>query len=754
MNRQPSRLSLSTLLVLAMTAAVPLAVATGFSNFERPRHLVLAVLAALALVSWGVGLVRHGRARMSSPGTMALGAAFGVVVVGSLAWSGLPLFGAVSVITWGSLGVVFLVLAAPVGRAPQFLDWATAVATGTIGAGGLGLYELFGGDALTPVWDPAGMAGGFDSIAFAAAYYALAIPLLVGAVGISCGLRRWFLALGLLLGMLHFGLVVDPLTLVVVTAVMGALGLVMYLMHGGEVQSPGRMAAVSAVLAVAVAVAGLWLFDRPEEPTAAVDLPRIAEAGQFDDEKAEDPRKSWWYFAADRTESPVDQRFRPYLNSVARGLWQQEPLIGHGAGGWWLMQSDVIDDSDPVVQSMFDRYPAFKSPHSDYARVLVEQGALGLFLFLLWIAGLVTAMVGGMRGGALADANTRVTFWALGSTVVIGLILMVFMPVVELISSGILWFGAAALAVAHAARHTDANRWLIRHDAASEHSWRRIGIAFLAVVVAVAAVVPAAQHGQAALERGHADHMMLRTHFHDAVPLYEKAHELYPAYPGVLYNIATAQTFLSSSSEGEESMEEALDMRPYDARFLTRAANIALRIHHIDTALAYGQEAVRTGPNYLPAYDVYAMALQLRGRYMDSARLLEAMLDRHPPRQKRGAIRTRYAALLSEHAEEHERALEHYELAMEELPHGPERTLLVDRIEILEKEIKRRELEEAGEPIPPELHPGFDDHGHDHGHDHGIRPPVQPEDYLRDHDHDHRHDHDHHHDHDHDHHHH
>ncbi len=744
-DKQP--LSLSTLLILALTAVVPLAVATGFSNFERARQLVLVGFAALALLSWGVGLIRHGRAEMASPGTMALGGAFGLFVVGSLAWSGLPLFGAISVLTWVGLGVVFLVLAVPVGRAPEFLDWTTAVATGAIGAGGLGLYEFFGGGGLTPVWDPAGMTGGFDSMAFATAFYLLAVPLLIASVGLARGLRRWFMALALLMAILHLGLVVDIAALGALGLVMAAVGAVIHVAAGADAEAgvPIRLTAIAAVLTVAVVCSGLFLFDRPEEQNGAVDLPRISQTGDFRFEDPSGVGSNWWYFASDRTESPVDQRFRPYLNSVARGLWEKEPILGHGAGGWWLMQTDVIDDSDPVVNSMFNRYPAFKSPHSDYARLSVEQGALGLLLFLLFAAGILTAIVGGARRGGLDDEEDRIRTWALATTVITGLVLMAFLPVLELVSSGVLWFGAAAIAVACAGQSGGDSRWLAGHSFGKKSALLRYGTALVATALAVGMVIPAAQHGQSALDRGYADHLMLGSEFRDAISLYEKAHQRYPAHPEVLYNIALAHYMTGSTMEGVGVLDEAIELRPHDARFRTHAAMMAIREHRTESALEHGREAVRTGPNYMQAYDSYAAALQRRGRFTDSAALFKAALDRNPPVEIRGTMRVHYAHILGEQIDRPAEAMEQYELAMKELPHGTERTLLADRIEELERRLERERLEAEGKPIPPELHPDFDGPDAHHHHDHGFDQYLDlGDDDDSDHDHDHDHDHHHH----------
>lgn len=714
MRQQDESLSISTLLVLALTAVVPIGVATGFSNFERPRQFVLAAMAAVALASWGIGLVRRKRSMMASPGTVALGAGFAVMIVASLMWSGVSEFGALSVIGWIGLGVVFLVLVAPVGRRASFLDWATAAAAGAIGAGALGMYELFGGEGLVVVWEPVGIAGGFDSIQFAAAYYAVVIPVLVGATAVSSGIRRGFLALALLLSILHFGLIIDAPTFGVVAASMFvvAIGTRPWKVAGEQQARDSKLAAALGVIAMGTLVAGIVAFELPDESTAAVDLPRLDSTGSFVDDA--DERGNYWYFAADRTASPVDFDYHSYLDSVTRGLWQNEPLLGYGAGGWWLMQTDVVDDSDDEFRTAFNRYPAFRSPHSDYRRILVEQGGLGLALFLLWLAGLGCAAVAGWRRNDGDDGRGRLIAWALGSSVLCGMVAMSFVPLLELVSSGVVWVGAAAMMVGHAARHGGEGQWLETVEF-GDAAWFRWSVAALTVVTAAAMLIPSTQHARSALDRGWADHNMLRADYEAAIDLYEQAHERYPAHAEVLYNIALGHHLLGDTPAGENAIHDAVEMRPYDSRILTHAAGVEIRERRIRPALEYAREAVRTGPSHVRAYDVYVAALQWRQRNRDAATVLKTFLERDPPSEEQKRVRPKYAEILIEELDDHEGGLEQLRIAADAMSPSYERNLIMDRIEEVEKTIERLELQEQGEPIPPELEPQPDDHDHDHG---------------------------------------
>ncbi len=723
-------LSVSTLLALAAVAVVPLAVATGFSNFERARQVVLAGFASLSLLLWAVDVVRHREIKVASPGTLAMGAAFAAAVMASVAWSGVWQFGALSAVMWVSLGALFMVLVAPAsGRFPRFLEWVTAVGAGVIGAAGMGIYEAVGGSALVPVWDPTGIAGGFDSIIFAALFYALALPLLIAGVALANGARRIFLGVATAGAALHLAMVVPGLILGLTAGAMVVLAVVVKAVGGSFEGERLKVGMGAGVLALLIAGGGLMGLDRPDRENVAVDLPRVAHSTDDLEEMAQFSDRSFWYFDADRMESPLDQRYRPYLQSVTRGLWSQEPLIGHGAGGWWLKQTDVIDDSDPVVGSMFDRYPAFRSPHSDPARIVVEQGVVGMSLWALFLLSLLTVMGIGMK--SLKRGETRPDkerggeweVWALSTTVVLGMVLSFLYPLMELGSSALLWVGTAAVLVGFVGQY-GRGKWSTIVEI-KPRLVVAIALALVAVVVGAALAVPSALNAKAGLERGHGDHLMLKGYFTEAAEAYEAAHAAYPAHADVLYNTSLAYGQMGQSMRGVDALDEALLMRPYDARYKTDYTAVMLMDQHVDTALVAGEEAVRLGPNYLRAYEVYGATLLRRVRYEEVATLLNEIMDRNPPGEPYNRAKRRYAELLADHLGEPERARKLLMEVVEEMPFDEERELLQNRISEIERRVERERFEAAGLAVPPQLEDQY--HDHDHGHDHG--PHHGPHDH-------------------------
>src|SRR5690554_1573161 len=146
-------------------------------------------------------------------------------------------------------------------------------------------------------------------------------------------------------------MVARPLDLVIVL-VAGAAALLVGLAARRRSEGGGRPGLKHLAWPVLVVLAdtalGLKLGDRPESSNDATDLPRIRPDLDFLDGQTLDADIRWPYFAIDRTEELRDGTYRPYLNAITRGLYTQQPVIGHGAGGWWLQQSDVIHDGDEL----------------------------------------------------------------------------------------------------------------------------------------------------------------------------------------------------------------------------------------------------------------------------------------------------------------------------------------------------------------------------------------------------------------------
>ncbi|TXD33415.1 hypothetical protein FRC98_20680 [Lujinxingia vulgaris] len=721
--------SLSSWIVLAMSAVMPVMALTGFSNFERGRHALLVLGAALLLIMWAVGVIRRGGVKVSAVGVAGLGVAFFALSGASFLWSDVPLFGVLSASTWVALGALAWVVFAPVGRAIRFADWSMAVGLGVIGAAALGMHEWAGGDLLTPLWDSPGVAGGFDAMSFAAAYYAVALPVVCGALGLKASGRVWrgVGIAALSLGTLHMALVARPLDVVIVASAAAVALLVGVVARrhgeGGGRVGLGRLALPMIVVAAGAAI-GLVAFERPISPNDANDLPRVRPSMAFLDDMAADTEVRWPYFAIDRVEELYDGSYRPYLNAVTRGLYTQQPVIGHGAGGWWLRQTDVIHDGNEHVREQYAIYPAFKSPHSDFARISVEQGALGVALFALWLLGIV-ALVGGASRTGTSGEDERAVLVALTFSVVAGVLMMFRTPLLELGGSALVWTVAAAMLARSAADVSEPRAWARDVTLGQANLTSRALIAAVAALVGGAMIGPSVMNTLASLERGHADQLMLRTRFAEAIPQYQEAHRLYPAHAEVLFNQSLAHTLTGQARLGEPLIEEALELRPYDSRFLSQGTFVALALQRLDTALERGKESLRTGPNNLQGVDAYVAALQRRGRHQDAANVMEWAIKRGAPVEAAGPLHARLGQVYDNSLQRPRRAMEHYQRATKLLPEGAERMLVVNRLNELEKRLERERLIREGKPVPRHLLPQeVLEKGHEHGHG---GPPGMPE---------------------------
>lgn len=107
---------------------------------------------------------------------------------------------------------------------------------------------------------------------------------------------------------------------------------------------------------------------------------------------------------------------------------------------------------------------------------------------------------------------------------------------------------------------------------------------------------------------------------------------------------------------------------------------------------------------------MYTAALQRRARYADSARVLEAALNREPPRRDRARLLTRLGRLYEGQLGKPEKALELLTEALQLTTHGLERELLSGRVNELEKRLEREKLQRQGLPIPPHLMPEPEHH--------------------------------------------
>lgn len=727
------RLGLSSGLALGALALVPVAFANGLSSAAHLKALVLAVVSGLALLWWGLEVARAKRLVIRAAQTLALVVAFGAWAALSLLWSPQWRVGALDVASLVALAALALVLSAPVGRALRIEDLGRALGVGMLGAGLSGVLELAGVRVFTLVWDAPGATGVFDAAAFGAAFYVVALPLVLSALARATDhVTRALAGLGALAGAAHLGLLAEPWQL---GALAGALALGLGARAAWGQGKPVRE--VGAAL-VALAIAGGALAMRPPmeppntPPSDAVQLPVLDFTQRSARRVGDTAQIRNAAFASERMHSPMSAQDRAITGQVAAALVAERPIVGHGAGGWQYNQTRVLPEDTSLLLTQFVHYAAYKRPHSALWWLLVEQGILGALLLLAWLLVVVLSVSGAWRADAGEGAEAG---WGALASVLAGLVMLATLPALALAPVALVLVLSAAWLASRAADGPSVSRWLAPVVLAQPSKL----ITALAVLVGVAVIVPAAFEAPAAYYRGVGDQLMLRMKYEDARKNYLRAHELYPATAAPLYNAALASFHTNKLEDALPLLDEAIKLHPHDARPHLLRAVAMLRRRYFGESIKAADEAIRLAPNALEARKTRASSLHLNNKFKEAIETLEALIATNPPaRYKADAymqIAQTYAGPLKQPAN----AIEPYKKALKHMDRPFYRDQIQTQIKELERRLKRERLVREGKPVPKELMPKdeHDHHGHGHGghgHSHGghggkpkLPPGVTPE---------------------------
>lgn len=544
-TERPS-LGAPALILLATVAVVGPVFATGFSQFEVVKEYVLVTGVGLATLVWGIKVALEGRVALVAGRVVAMLLAFAGYAVLSVTWAEGVMYALPSAIQVAMLAAAVAVVSAPVGREIAFDDLAVAVAAGVVGAGLFGVADFAGLKLFTPVWNPPGPAGAFDAMEFAATYYAVALPILVGAAVWFDGAARWLFAVGALIGTAHFALVAQWFVVWLVLGAGAVVSALLVLLEGTETSA--IVMPVGAAM-VAVVLAKFLAFPFVVDPGAGNDatgLPVTAEERKVSKEATKDKDIRNASFSIGRMETVRSMERRGYLAQVAFSLISDRPLVGHGPGGWWRMQTQYPHGDHPAVQRQFRTYPAHRSPHSIWATVWVEYGAIGFGLFALWLISAAAVAVGGLRREEVRP-DVVVEQASLGTAALAGVAVATVTPLFELAPSALVWTVAIAVLTTQSAKlnaYEGASvRWELGGDEPVGHGGRVL-VGVLPALAAVACIGVATPDTVSKLYRGWGDQLMLRTYYKKATARYERADAWYPAYGDVLYNLAEAQSRL------------------------------------------------------------------------------------------------------------------------------------------------------------------------------------------------------------------
>jgi len=546
-------LGIPSWILLVLFSMVPVVFATGFSQFEILKNAVLVGGSGAALAVWAATVAWRGRATFTAGRVLVLAVVAALYVAASVGWSPGVVYGSSAASSVVALFGIVVVMASPVGRAIRFVEFATAVSVGMALAALTGVLDLVGSGLFTAIWDPPGFTGAFDSMEFAVAYYGVSVPIAIAGTQHTSGRQRIGFAVASVLGALHFGLVANWTYLGLFAAVSLTVAVLIVVYEGFEtlvVLSPvGAM--VGLVVFIKLVAGAFWAG--PSDPTDATSLPVMDRAagvqpGALRDKQIRNPT-----FSIDRMESVRSMETRGYLTEVAFDLIRERPVFGHGAGAWWRLQTKHPNEGHHAVQGQFTHYPAFRSPHSIYGKLLVEYGAFGFALFFLWFVGCATIALGAL-GRTGDQPELVVEQWGLWGAVAGGLAFGVLTPLLEVAPAAAVWFGAIAVWTRRSAEVNGyqgaSQQWRLGGEEGSSTPGR-VAVGAVAGGLAAALVVVTVADTVSRLYRGWGDQLMLRTYYERAVERYETAHEWFPARGGVLYNISLAEHRLGTLGESE-----------------------------------------------------------------------------------------------------------------------------------------------------------------------------------------------------------
>lgn len=713
-----ARPSVVSLLVLAAIGFSPAMFGTAFSSFESLKWAVGGSLVAIAGLIWAFRFIRGASVSVAA-GRIAMSAfAFALFAALGVSWTEVPMYGTVRAVTWLTLAGAFLFIVAPAGRPIRFPEFALALAMGTGLCGIFGLLEFFGVGIFTPVWDPAGPTGAFDSAELATAYYAVSVPVLIAGSVRHGGTLRVGFGIAAALGALHFGMLAPAHVMWIVAIAVVSVSLIIVVLQSfsrAVLLYPAFGAFLSAVV---VAGAGSFL-DTGLATSDANRLPRVAPEARKSVDSVREPRIRKSDFAIGRTESFENMNATSYVAGVAFDVFRNNPVFGGGTGSWWISQTNFPREEDSYAKGKFEQYPAFKSPHNGYLLVAAELGAVGFLLFMIWIASVLSITATALASREEPE-NWAIEHWGLVSGAVAGLSLAFVTSNLESLGSGLVLFGVLAMLTRQSVVLNGMKGMSTVWDLSGES--RRIDHVVVAGVVpallAAAMVFPIVSVTLSRYHQGLADHLMLRDRVTQAEEQYLEAHRYFPYDGEVVYNLLLIQRRKSNLSESREMLDLAVELRPHDARL-----HYLMALHHLgekseNEAIKSARAAVTYFPNYVDGYKTLALAFDMKRRYQEAADTLRTALALGPPEQMRAPLHQELGQYYEAVLQKPKLALEHLRKAAALSDDPAMKQRLGFKVEELEKQLERERLLREGKPVPSSLMPGKPG-GHDHGHGHG-----------------------------------
>lgn len=725
--------SLSTWMILAALALVPGAFATAFSSFEVVKAALLLVLVGLAMLAFGVDVLRKKSTAVTGVKVALVAYLFGAFALISAAWSPVPILGLVDAMKWTAMVGVFLLVVSPVGRAIRFNDFGLALGIGAIIVGASSVLDAVGLEVFTPVWNPSGATGAFDSHEFLVPYTAMVIPILSAGVIRHTGWQKIVIGVGLLFAALGFGLNTSLLFAGVASGVWVVATLVILIFQGFGRASLLGPAVGALIVASSAAAVGHFLAPEPHASDAnRLPVVVVEQKSTIDDFTDNDIR--FPMFEIGRTEEVANTAAYPYLFALGMDMFREKPLGGQGAGGWWQVQTKYSRPDDPYVSKLFQHYPAFKSAHNSYVEALAGFGFIGFFLFLAWLVSVFAVTLTGL-GRKEERERWLLEHWGLILGVGSGAALAMVSPALNFAGTGVVFFAGLGLLIRESSMLNEfkglGTIWRI--DANSGIT-TRVFVGLVPAVIGVAMVAVMVPNIRSEYYRGLADHLMLRTHFKRSADMYDKAHQAFPYRGENLFNKGLALRRTGKLDDGIEAMIASLELRPFDSRPHVHISQYySLKNKPVD-ALKHARRSVELFRNNLEGRKAIALAFDREGRVEEAALEIQKALELDPPDTERAVLHQELGRYYEKDLGKPKLAIEHYQAAAKLTVDKVDREMLEFQVKELDKQVQRDRLQREGKPIPKDLMPAQSP-SHDHGHGpeghggpgHGALPvPARP----------------------------
>lgn len=721
MAQEQAPLALYSKVVLLAVATVPWVFATAFSMFEDLKWALMLVLSGLAVIAFGVDVLRGRHIDLPGGRVAAMAYTFAAYTVFTLSYAVDRVSALTSVGFWTAAAALFVASSAATARGIRFVEFGRAVAFASLGVALCGILDWVGVGVFTVVWDPIGPTGAMDSSEAAAAFYAIALPLLAANV-IRDGVPWKALSIvGLVAGAAHFGAVMVPPHGYLVAGALLAVTLLVVVFQG-----PSRAVLLYPVVGVgglaAMIAAGVALFAPSADTYSDANrLPLATFEPLRNSEQIAEGLPRVANFAIGRVEEVRDVSAWEYANKIGLDLWHDSPIGGHGAGGWWVMQTRFPRAEDAFVAKKFEHYPAFQSAHNGLVQALAEFGGVGILILLAWLCS-----VAGITVAALArreePENWVMEHWALAAGGFSFFTVAMVTPGLTFAGSAVVFFVALGLLVREGAVLNNFKGLSTASTFGQESGVvTKLFVGVVPAAAGVCLVVVASSATVSNYHRGLADHLMLRTHFKAAGEHYKAAWDAFPGRGEVLYNQALTMRRTGKVADAADLIARAQTLRPYDARIEYFAASLAAYKQQPSDVITLSKHATSLFPNYIEAHKQLALGFDMAGRVTEAASTLEHILKLDPPDRYKPLVYSELAKYYEDALQQPKKAAEAYRNAAKFTKDNINRDQWEFNAKELDKQIERDRLIREGKQIPKELLPK-----EAQPHDHGLPANLQP----------------------------